>query len=151
MEMWGNLPQQNQTTAEQPDPPPPNFSVNLQTGKSLHLHGNVMIRNTHTHTQAEEIRRRSKLFPTCMVKKKAQQLQQPKCPYRAHALHELVREHPGHDPGVPMYTATTVCEWGRQRDRAHLWPSLTAQDWRREHAQKARKRKINRSQALGLP
>lgn len=47
--MWRNLPRHNQTTAEQPDSPP-DSSVNLQTGKSLHFHGNGMIRNTHTHT-----------------------------------------------------------------------------------------------------
>lgn len=55
------------------------------------------------------------------------QLQEPKYPYRAHALHQLPKEHPGRDPGVPVYTATTACERGRDGS-AHLWPSLTAQD-----------------------
>lgn len=29
--------------------------------------------------------------------------------YGAHALDEFPKDHPGHDPGVPVYTAATAC------------------------------------------
>lgn len=37
------------------------------------------------------------------------QLQQPGHSYGAHALDEFPKDHPGHDPGVPVYTAATAC------------------------------------------
>lgn len=54
-------------------------------------------------------------------------------------LEQPPKEHPGPDPGVPLYTVASVCEGDGS---AHLWPSLTAQDWRGELVQKTHGRKI---------
>lgn len=69
------------------------------------------------------MRGRSRSGPVCMAKKapdwsgasfKDQGAERTKTPkaghsYRAHALDEFPKDHPGHDPGVPVYTAATGC------------------------------------------
>ncbi len=67
------------------------------------------------------------------------QLPAPLPPRTAQISQQLPKEHPGSDPGVPMYTVAPMRE--RERGSSHLWPSLTAQDWRGEVAQKAHRRK----------
>lgn len=63
---------------------------------------------------------------------------------------QLPKEHHGPDPRVPIHTVAPVRkrEWDRS---SHLWPSLTAEDWRGELAQKSHRRKINMPKGLCLP
>ncbi len=60
-------------------------------------------------------------------------------------LHVQRRFHNSYQRSIQGLTLGSLCIqwplWERERGSSHLWPSLTAQDWRGEVAQKAHRRK----------